>query len=208
MITENQLADDPARKRKLDDLFANQPFLSTTMKAAQLRDVGDDISLVRVSSVLDDDDDIAAYGAPDLHMETSDNERERDDMRMPLWPEYVGPPRNGDPAPLTINRDTHTIKLGAAGVHIPSHGKVHLELLLDLELNEGELRPMSPTAPEVLTLTETARFLRISQSTVRALVKRGKLQCGHIGRRPRFRHAALLEFLTGTETPNIAVDDN
>ena len=57
--------------------------------------------------------------------------------------------------------------------------------------------------PEVLTVTEVAKFLRISTETVYRLAKRGELRGRKIGRIWRFRRRDVGDFLSdrGGNTP-------
>ena len=53
--------------------------------------------------------------------------------------------------------------------------------------------------PEVLTLEEAAKLLRVSNTTLYGLVKQEKLPARRIGREWRFSKNALLEYLKGNK---------
>jgi excisionase family DNA binding protein len=60
----------------------------------------------------------------------------------------------------------------------------------------------TPHAPvdaigDLLTRSEVARYLRVSDRTVSRLIRAGKLPAARIGRAVRIRHADLLEMLNG-----------
>lgn len=52
--------------------------------------------------------------------------------------------------------------------------------------------------PEVLTLTQTAQLLRLSEERVKAEVDAGRLAGRHIGRSWRFSRTAVLTWLGAT----------
>ena len=58
-----------------------------------------------------------------------------------------------------------------------------------------EDRQTVPTEPEVLTLTQTAKLLRLSEERVKAEVNAGRLAGRRIGRSWRFSRTAVLMWL-------------
>lgn len=61
-------------------------------------------------------------------------------------------------------------------------------------------RPQDHTdEPEVLTLTQTAKMLRLSEERVKAEVEAGRLAGRQVGRSWRFSRTAVLGWLTATE---------
>jgi len=55
--------------------------------------------------------------------------------------------------------------------------------------------PMSSNPPEIMTIGETAQYLRISQSSLYKLAQEGKVPCQKVGRHWRFHHGALDRWL-------------
>lgn len=58
-----------------------------------------------------------------------------------------------------------------------------------------EDRQTAPAEPEVLTLTQTAKLLRLSEERVKAEVDAGRLAGRRIGRSWRFSRTAVLMWL-------------
>lgn len=70
------------------------------------------------------------------------------------------------------------------------------------EKTEPEARAATPQAPAVitddlLTTSEVARYLRVSDRTVSRLIRTGKLPAARIGRAVRIRQSDLLDMLNG-----------
>jgi len=71
---------------------------------------------------------------------------------------------------------------------------------------------MSANFPEIMTIGETAEYLRISLSLLYKLAQDGRVPCQKVGRRWRFRRRALDRWLeahsqanqTGTSEESIA----
>ncbi len=55
--------------------------------------------------------------------------------------------------------------------------------------------PMSSNPPEIMTIGETAQYLRISQSSFYKLAQDGRIPCQKVGRHWRFRKQALDRWL-------------
>ena len=54
---------------------------------------------------------------------------------------------------------------------------------------------MSTNLPEIMTIGETAQYLRISQSSLYKLAQDGRVPCQKVGRHWRFRREALDRWL-------------
>ena len=54
---------------------------------------------------------------------------------------------------------------------------------------------MADAYPEIMTIGETAQYLRISQSSLYKLAQDGRLPCQKVGRHWRFRRQALERWL-------------
>jgi excisionase family DNA binding protein len=65
---------------------------------------------------------------------------------------------------------------------------------------EGNLKPCSGESPDYFTIKEAAEFARISVSTVRQLIRRGKLPVRKVGRRVVIHRADLEAILQGNPT--------
>ena len=68
--------------------------------------------------------------------------------------------------------------------------------------SEPEAHATTPQAPApnpdgLLTRSEVARYLRVSDRTVSRLIRAGQLPAARIGRAVRIRHSDLLEMLNG-----------
>ena len=58
---------------------------------------------------------------------------------------------------------------------------------------EGD--PVSSNPPEIMTIGETAQYLRISQSSLYKLAQEGRIPCQKVGRHWRFRKASIDNWL-------------
>jgi excisionase family DNA binding protein len=146
-----------ARRRRLEELFEDEPFLSPTMRARDLHD----------------------------RQPPSGHGRQLPAGLVPMaetWPE---PPA-----------------MSAAPAHSPAMDNVvRLGFVVNLKQESqgfrAELQPEE--SPAVMTATEAARFMRISQGTLRRWVKHLGLPCAQIGRARRFRKNAVLRWLKAQE---------
>lgn len=57
---------------------------------------------------------------------------------------------------------------------------------------------------QVLTVTQVAKLMHLSEQTVRAACRRGELPAVHVGRRWLFSSAKLKTLLEGEGTPHVA----
>lgn len=177
----SQAAD--ARRRKLDALFAEQPYMSATMKAFNLQDTDGALG--------------ARYSGPPIGPAYDDGntarimqERRSALASCPMPSLAVEPP---DPKPgrrVAVVHGTQTVDC--------RDGVVHLDLLLDSRTVPASVR-VSHIAADVMTLTEAATYLRFAPSTLRSWVRRGKVPCARVGRSLRFRRVALDEWLKSRE---------
>ena len=56
---------------------------------------------------------------------------------------------------------------------------------------------MAETFPDIMTIEETARYLRIPLSSLYRLAQAGKIPCHKVGRHWRFHHATLVKWIAG-----------
>jgi excisionase family DNA binding protein len=166
------------RRRRLDELFADVPYLSPTMKASRLHErftPPDEPEMTHIAVRRDD-----ARGLDDARLSSPF-----------LDPEEPAPSRRWHPA----------LKLVSAAPHAESPELVHLEILLDTSIEPPVVRSVhsAEVGPDVLRLKEAARYLRVGVGRVRAWVREGVLPCVRIGRQYRFRRAALAAFLASMD---------
>jgi excisionase family DNA binding protein len=194
-MTEQYVSDCVAvRRRKLDELFADQPYLSATMMASRLHErMADERPPVHIPvvSMPDSDDEVLVRliegrrrnafptdaTSPEPQARTSEPENASERGRPAR--EHVSPP------------DFDTTQ----------DGWTRLELLVDFRACPPRIRGVDGTefGREVMTVAETAQFLRVSPKTVRAWVRQGQLPCARMGRRLRFRRTAVLEWMQRQE---------
>ena len=62
---------------------------------------------------------------------------------------------------------------------------------------------MSIAFPEIMTITETCKYLRIPRSSLYKLAQGGKIPCQKVGRHWRFRKEAIDHWLELTPGNNI-----
>ncbi|OGO36795.1 MAG: DNA-binding protein [Chloroflexi bacterium RBG_16_57_11] len=61
---------------------------------------------------------------------------------------------------------------------------------------------MADNTPEVMTIEETAQYLRVPLSSLYKLAQSGKIPCQKVGRHWRFRREAIERWLEETRSPN------
>jgi excisionase family DNA binding protein len=66
---------------------------------------------------------------------------------------------------------------------------------------ENERNTMSNDLPEIMTIEETAQYLRISSSSLYKYAQEGKIPCQKIGRHWRFRRQTLERWLDASPQP-------
>jgi len=68
-------------------------------------------------------------------------------------------------------------------------------LLSNREVTKQEGTLMVNTPPEIMTISETAEYLRISLSSLYKLAQDGRIPCQKVGRHWRFRKASIDRWL-------------
>ena len=63
---------------------------------------------------------------------------------------------------------------------------------------------MADDIPEIMTIGETAQYLRISQSSLYKLAQEGRIPCQKVGRHWRFRKQGLDRWLETYPKPDIS----
>jgi excisionase family DNA binding protein len=190
------------RRRKLDDLFSNQPFLSPTMRANQLH-----TRLVdEPASVL-----IPMMGQPGEDDLTSRMRVARAAFEQTPFPDvYEEWPAAPLPRPIsTLRPATEAISIQVASKvkeeirSASAPGVMRMNLWVDTRVSPPVVRVSEAFAydcdRDFLTLTEAAELLRFSKSTVRAWAKSGKIACSRVGGRLRFRRQALMDWMASQE---------
>lgn len=188
LVTEMAFDAQEARRRKLDELFADQPYLSVTMKASRLHERAEPIpSLpmpvpVPIAVAIPDEDEILRR----LTEGRTERLTDAPEADQPRPPARKAAPKS---------------QIEAAEAADPS-GLMHLDVLLDMSVSPPQVRtslkPL-PNAPDIMTLKEAATYLRVSESAIRAWVRQGRLSCARLGRRMRFRRESLLAWIEQAE---------
>ncbi len=65
---------------------------------------------------------------------------------------------------------------------------------------------MAETYPEIMTITETSKYLRIAHSSLYKLAQEGKIPCQKVGRHWRFRKEAIDRWLETMQHSNTSLD--
>jgi excisionase family DNA binding protein len=190
------------RRRKLDDLFSNQPFLSPTMRANQLhtRLADEPASVFIPMMVQPGEDDIisrmrlarAAFEQtpfPDVYEE---------------WPAAPLPRPTTPARPVTEAISIQVASKVREEIRSASEpGVLRMNLWIDTRTSPPAVKVSEAFSYEhdrdILTLSEAAELLRFSKSTVRAWAKSGRIASSRIGGRLRFRRQALMDWLTSQE---------
>jgi len=68
----------------------------------------------------------------------------------------------------------------------------------------GDTMPMQPIQDQVLTLQECSLYLKIAESTIYVLARKGEMPCQKVGGNWRFSKNALDRWLSGEE-PNLTL---
>jgi len=66
---------------------------------------------------------------------------------------------------------------------------------------------MSSNPPEIMTIGETAQYLRISQSSLYKLAQEGRIPCQKVGRHWRFHRGMLQRWMAGQTKIDFQVTD-
>jgi excisionase family DNA binding protein len=202
MITNGDDIQLSNKRRKLDELFADQPYLSTTMRARSIHERLADTPKPLVIPVMN------AEADEPVHLADVSRQPSRD---LTLSYTELSPEESKTELMMRERREklNRLIPTKTAISEAPEN-LVLLELHMEGDKCDKSLRANARSmslSPEVMTLQEAADFLRFSISTIRCLVKDKGMPCAHIGRRIRFRKVAILEWLkehenkTSNETP-------
>lgn len=192
------------RRRKLDELFADQPYLSATMKASRLHERQVDtlppVPIPIVGPAADDD------GILHRLTEARSARLLADTQLLPSI-ESVLPTRRVEQAvpscASTLTPVPEEEKKASTNSKAPDSGRlVKLNLLVDL--NAKPARAYTPAGfvqpwPEVMFLSEAAAFLRVSPRMLRRWARDGRVPSSRLDRRLRFRRAALEAWLRENE---------
>lgn len=190
------------RRRKLDDLFSNQPFLSPTMRANQLHTrLADEPASLLIPIV-------SQPGEDDL---TSRMRLARAAFEQTPFPDvYEEWPAAPLPRPVTTPRPAaEAVSIQIASkvkeeIHSASEpGVMRMNLWIDTRVSPPVVKVSEAFSYEcdrdILTLAEAAELLRFSKSTVRAWAKSGKIASSRISGRLRFRRQALMDWMASQQ---------
>ena len=83
-----------------------------------------------------------------------------------------------------------------------------MHLLVDCLPNIADTNDMLPIRDEVLTLQECSAYLKIAESTIYVLARKGKIPCQKVGRNWRFSKNALDCWLRGEDILNPPSDSS
>lgn len=62
--------------------------------------------------------------------------------------------------------------------------------------------------PEIMTISETSKYLRIARSSLYKLSQEGKIPCQKVGRHWRFRREAIDRWLEAMQPSEAFIDDH
>lgn len=183
------------RRRKLDELFAEQQYLSTTMRARSLHDRLDDEPRPMMIPIITPEvsDNSAPVNVRDIQWTPQQSERNREDTRS----DSVSTRADAESEP----KHSHRISITSSDKDIKQDDLMLLQLNITSGLKEAirvSSQQNTPT-PEVMTLEEAANFLRVSLGMMRTWVRENSIPCIHLGKRVRFRKEALLSWLKEQE---------
>jgi excisionase family DNA binding protein len=204
-MTDMYLSDPGyVRRRKLDELFADQPYLSATMKASRLHERQVDtlppVTIPIVGAAADEDGLLQ-------RLKEARSARLLADTQLLPSAEWKPPQREAKQSALS-NESIQTPlqcvekRAPASSAAPDSERLVKLNLLVDLNTRSaraytaaGFVRPW----PEVMFLNEAAAFLRVSPRMLRRWARDGRVPSSRLDRRLRFRRAALEAWLRENE---------
>jgi len=206
-MTENSLTNElETRRRKLDELFHDQPYLSATMRAARLHErMADRAQPIQIPIIPQAEDDDVIFRLTEARRvrlsEAANPVGEGESGANPLTPAVAAPEPAASlcPAPRpAVERPARAETSGA----VLAAGQVRIDLEVDFSIHPPQIRAIarpSEDDPEVMTVHEAAKFLRLGESTLRAWVHQGRVPAARVGRHLRFRRTALREWLTAQE---------
>jgi excisionase family DNA binding protein len=184
-----------ARQRKLDALFADQPFLSPTMRASRLHERTDGPSTACVLQPLPEDaDDILRRMTEGRAASTY--ETAEDSWWFSPPPSVVRENSTAKPAPIAVEppaaREVKQIDAGSC---------LTFDVLLDFSSDGTRVAKVHSTdsAPDVMTMEEAADYLRVSLATLRKWTRSHSIPHARFGRRMRYRKSAVLAWLAEWE---------
>ncbi len=155
-----------ARRKKLDDLFADQPYLSATMKA----------SLV--------------------HEKIVEERRKalRSDEPLSTYEEPIGPTSYKIEQQSVTVIPLKELPAGLAESSSALHFDLYVDLTTDPPTFTASARSLI-CAPEVMTTREAAGYIRISVGTLRRWAAAGRIPSKRLGQQLRFERNDLIELL-------------
>jgi len=175
---------DGARRRKLDELFADEPFLSATMRASRLHDRLVDEPVPRAIQMV-------APLTMDEPLGRLSGEERRRQLLAGLEGEAVAVrPRAAAPVAIPVRVPLPAPRSGPGS----SPAQFRIDLVVDMSGGTPKVSAAAP-APDVLTVQEVAELLRVSPATIRAWAASRRIPCFRAGRRLRFRRDAVLAAL-------------
>jgi excisionase family DNA binding protein len=192
---------DSARRRRLDELFADQPYLSTTMRAASLHDrMADEPPAIMVPVLTE-------MVGDDLTTQLERGRRQRMhavtfDIEEFLASAERAPAPAAEREPVASGQRSLSVPvLHEPRTASPEAKPVRIELLLDCSTDPPRVMGSAEVAatPDVMTSREAAKFLRIGVASLRTRANNGSIPSARVGRQVRFRREALLQWLTDNE---------
>ena len=192
-----------ARQRKLDALFADQPFLSTTMRASRLHERLDPEPFppapFRLQTVSDDTDEVLRRMVEGRAcMRPYEHDIDLWSSPMPaVTREAIRPATTAKPIPPVSPAIRHLPRLdkGTEG------DRLFFNLVVDLTPDGPKVGRLqtAEAAPDVMTAKEAASYLRVSQTMLRTWTRTLSMPHVRLGRRLRYRRSALLAWLAEWE---------
>ncbi len=190
-MNENSEIVQLNRRRKLDELFAEQQYLSATMKARSIHDRLDDEPIPMV--------------IPIITQEASDGASPTNFKEIP-WTHQPSERKQADARSESMSMRTNTViePYQSQTISISSSKKENKQeerMLLQLSISsevKDEIRGHSQhglPAPDVMTIEEAANYLRVSVAIIRTWVREKSVPCVHLGKKVRFRKESLLSWL-------------
>ncbi len=194
-MNENSEIVQLNRRRKLDELFAEQQYLSATMKARSIHDRLDDEPIPMVIPIITPEasDDASPTKLKEIPWTNQPSERKQADVRS-------------DSLSMRTNtviepNQSQTISISSSEKENKQEDRMLLQLSISSGV-KGEIRiqsKRSEPAPDVMTIEEAAYYLRVSVVIIRTWVREKSVPCVHLGKKVRFRKESLLSWLEEQE---------
>lgn len=186
-----------ARQRKLDALFADQPFLSATMRASRLHERLDSPSSACVLQPLPEDADEILRRMVEGR-EVRSYETGSDDWWFASAPAVARDASK--PKPRTEARSDSRISEPVLGMASDT-SCLTFDVILDMTAEGPRVAKVHATdaTPDVMTSAEAAAYLRVSLSTLKKWTKQLAVPHARFGRRLRYRRSSLLCWLAEWE---------